>query len=382
MRVFLKAIFVQLFVNGYFFWRGWQILPKQKKFRIPYIGFIALEVIIYLIGFFGSTNLPLEIRHWIAWLGTTWMVLLIYAVALLLGYDVMRFINKKWRLFSRINFESIRLRRYFFVFAITFTVCVMLYGNYHFYNPVISEKAITVNKDAHGLKELRIVMASDIHAGALINKDILNMYIERIMEQKPDIILLAGDIVDYDLESLIEQNMQEDFRKLKAPYGVYGVTGNHEYIWLDKEKPRDHTVKWLNDTAGITMLRDTAILIDNKFYVVGRENDKWKERKGLSDIMRNVDKSYPIIVINHEPKKLNEELENGANIALYGHTHNGQLFPYNLLIDAIYEVGHGYKDKEGMHVYVSSGLGLAGPQYRIGTNSEIVVLNVKFKKEK
>jgi len=96
--------------------------------------------------------------------------------------------------------------------------------------------------------------------------------------------------------------------------------------------------------------------------------------------MSGVDKNYPIIVMNHEPKHLSEESDAQVDLAVYGHTHNGQLFPYNILIGWIYEVGYGYKKKGNTHVYVSSGLGLAGPQYRIGTVSEIAVLNLRFNK--
>ncbi|NDV68996.1 metallophosphoesterase [Dysgonomonas sp. 25] len=383
MRIFLKAIFVQVILNAYVIWRGWQILPPKKRYRIPYIAFFAVEIIIYLIGFFGSTELPLELRHWVAWLGTTWMVVLIYGGGLLLGYDLLRFINKRWQIFpSRMNLESMRLRRVYFVTVFVFIFGVMIYGNYRFHHPTVTEKTLIVDKEVPNLKELKVVMVSDVHAGVLIRKDILSMYVDRIMEQKPDIILIAGDIIDYDLTSVEAQNMQEEFRRLKAPYGVYGSTGNHEYVWVEDSTEIDYKVKWLNDVAGITMLRDTAMLVDSAFYVVGREDDKWEGRKSLSEIMQGVDKSRPVIVINHEPKNLGEELANGADIALYGHTHNGQLFPYNFVIAMAFEVGHGYKNKEGMHVYVSSGLGLAGPQYRIGTISEIVVLNVQFGKEK
>ena len=71
-------------------------------------------------------------------------------------------------------------------------------------------------------------------------------------------------------------------------------------------------------------------------------------------------------------------MENGADIALYGHTHDGQVFPFNIFTRMVFEVSRGYKKKENTHVFVSSGVGLSGPQYRIGTKSEIVVLDVTF----
>ena len=179
---------------------------------------------------------------------------------------------------------------------------------------------------------------------------------------------------------------------------MYASTGNHEYIELDE--PKDEKILWLSQKAGINVLRDTTVMIADSFYLVGREDDMCKNRKQLPEIMQGVDRQYPVIVMNHEPHRLQEEVEAGADIALYGHTHNGQFFPNNVIMAAssmiynsgilpesisskmrfMYEIPYGYKKKGDTHVYVSSGLGLAGPQYRIGTVSEIVVLNVNFSK--
>lgn len=254
---------------------------------------------------------------------------------------------------------------------------------------------LTVDKHSPNVKNLRIVVATDIHAGYLIDKDIISMYVDKIMAQKPDIILLVGDIIDYDAKSLYEQRMETEFFRLKAPYGVYASTGNHEYIDIGEKK--DEKILWLSEKAGLTVLRDTTILIANSFYLVGREDDLAENRKSLPEIMQGVDKDLPVIVMNHEPHYLDQEVEAGADIALYGHTHNGQFFPNNVFMALnskiynagiipkdkkpkfMYELPYGYKKKGDTHIYVSSGLGLAGPQFRIGTISEIVVLNVSFK---
>ena len=263
---------------------------------------------------------------------------------------------------------------------------------------MITEKNLTIEKHSPNVKNLRIVVATDIHAGYLIDKKIISMYVDKIMEQKPDLILLVGDIVDYDAKSLYEQQIETEFHRLKAPYGVYASTGNHEYIELDE--PKDEKILWLSQKAGINVLRDTTVMIADSFYLVGREDDMCKNRKQLPEIMQGVDRQYPVIVMNHEPHRLQEEVEAGADIALYGHTHNGQFFPNNVIMAVssmiynsgilpesisskmrfMYEIPYGYKKKGDTHVYVSSGLGLAGPQYRIGTVSEIVVLNVNFSK--
>ena len=380
MRVFFNAVFVQIILSAYVLWRGWNALPPKKVIRVPFVAFFILELIIYFLGFFFSHHLPFEALHIFAWVGTTWMVFIIYMTALLLLYDVVRFVNKKKQfILPSFDPKKHQIRGVYFLCSLALVIGVMAGGSYKFYHPTITEKTLEIDKYSPNIKDLKVVVVTDVHAGFLIDKDMLQLYIDDIMAQKPDLILLVGDIIDYDLRSLRMDNMQEQFRQLHAPYGVYGSTGNHEYIDLGDEETPEYKIKWLNDVAGITMLRDTAIMIDSTFYLVGREDDKCVNRKELPEIMTGVDKSYPIIVMNHEPHRLLEEVQAEADVAVYGHTHNGQFFPVNLILKFMYELPFGYKKTNNTHIYVSSGLGLAGPQYRIGTISEIVVLNLKFK---
>lgn len=380
MRVFFNAIVIQILLSAYVLWRGWQALPNRKPVRIPFVAFFIVELIIYFVGFFASKHLPFDALHSFAWIGTSWMILICYFSVFLILYDVVRFIDKKKHIFPiAFSLENRKTKFYYYFSTLAFVVAVMFYGNYNFRNPSVQNIDITIPKHSPNVKELKIVLATDIHVGFLIDKDILKKNVDLIMAQKPDIILLAGDIIDYDIRSVRMHNMQEEFRQLKAPYGVYASTGNHEYIELEEEEPEEK-INWLSNEAGLTVLRDQAIMIDSSFYLIGREDDKCKTRKPLSEIMKDVDKQYPIIVMNHEPRKIEEEINNGADIAVYGHTHNGQIFPNNILVKRLYEIAYGYEKRGNTNIYVSSGLGLAGPQYRIGTVSEIAVFNVKFDK--
>lgn len=374
MKVFFyQALIVHIVLNIYVFIRGWQVLPKKNAYRIPYALLFIVELIVYLIGLIFNVSLPAAILKPILLIGTSWMVFIGYTTALLLIYDLIKFLGRKFDKIQKLNLQRVSVKRRYIIISLIVIISSMTYGHYRFWHPVVTELDLKVDKKVDGLKSLRVVMVADVHAGHLIDKKVLSMYVDKIMEQKPDVILLVGDIIDYDLPPLIDQKMDEEFRRLKAPYGVYVSTGNHEYRLNGEEK-----IAWLGSETGMTMLRDTAIKVADKFYIVGREDDHAAKRKSLSDIMQHVDKQLPVIVMNHEPKQLSEESTEQADLAVYGHTHNGQLFPNNLIMSLIYEVGHGYKKKENTHIYVTSGLGLAGPQYRIGTISEIVVLNLKF----
>lgn len=378
MRVFFNAIVVQIVLNAYVLWRGWHALPPKKMTRIPLLAVFTIEFVIYLIGFFFSDKLGMPYIHYAAWVGTAWMVFILYMSALLLSYDVLYFLKKRYKRIPHIGLGQKRARTLYYTLSLIIVLMSMSIGYYNFKHPTVTHKVVDLQKKCK-IDKLRIVMASDLHAGYLIKKDIISMYVDKIMEQKPDVILLVGDIIDFDIAAVKEQNMQDEFRRLKAPYGVYAVTGNHEYIGIEGEEFHEK-ITWQSDHAGLTMLRDSVVLVDSAFYLVGREDDKYRFRKTLEELVVGIDTSYPVILMNHEPHDIAEGANNGVDLSFYGHTHNGQFFPNNLIVKFIWELPFGYKQIEDSHVYVSSGLGLAGPQFRIGTVSEIVVFDVNFNK--
>jgi predicted MPP superfamily phosphohydrolase len=371
MRVFINAIFAQIFLNGYVFWRGWKILPPKYACRAPFVTVFAAELIVYVFGFVFMDEMPSEALYPSMVVGTSWTIFLLYMAGFLAAYDFSAYLAKRTKRISSV-FKSLKIRRTYYLVSLLTVVLLMVYGGYNFWHPEVRSLNLAVTK-ASKINRLKIVLVADIHAGNMVNGDILKMYIDKIMEQKPDLILLAGDIIDYDIRPLDEQQMDKQFRRLEAPYGVFASTGNHEYR-LDGEAK----IRWLKDKAGLTVLRDSVVKVNDAFYIIGREDDKAPVRKSLRELMKGIDKSYPIIVMNHEPRRLQEEANEQVDMAFYGHTHGGQIFPYTVFINLLYEVGHGYKQKGDTHVFVTSGLGLSGPQYRIGSSSEIAVITAYF----
>jgi predicted MPP superfamily phosphohydrolase len=200
---------------------------------------------------------------------------------------------------------------------------------------------------------------------------------EKINNLNPDVILIAGDIIDEDLGPVIKYNVGEHLHRLKAKYGVFAVTGNHEYIG-----GAEPAVEYL-EKLGINVIRDKSIKIDNSFYVVGREDSssarfEGKKRKELSEIMKDVDKAFPIIMMDHQPFNLKQARINGVDLQLSGHTHNGQLWPFNFIVDKVYELAWGYKVIGNTHYYVSCGVGGWGPPVRTGSRPEIINIKLNF----
>jgi predicted MPP superfamily phosphohydrolase len=367
---FFAIVFLfTLLMAGYVTLRGWQAIQSVGSLRYWYLAGNIVLFISMLIGILATTSLPQPLAKALSFAGFSYMVLMIYLFFPFILVDIIRIANAGFH-FAPEGMQTFRL----WAFVVSFGVIMiaMISGNYKFNHPETVYLHLKSNKPEQE-KTLKIVAASDIHLGVSIDKKRLKEYVAMINAQKPDIVLLAGDISDRPVEPLIDQKMAEELSSIHAPLGVYAISGNHEYYSGNPRATEDYL-----KTAGIIYLRDSVALIDNAFYVAGRDDKTNHKRKSLTDLLKSTDKSKPVIVLDHQPFKLSEARENNADLQISGHTHNGQFFPGNLFVKSMYEVGYGYKKIGNTHYYVSSGLGLWGPQYRIGSQSELVVIDFSY----
>jgi predicted MPP superfamily phosphohydrolase len=256
---------------------------------------------------------------------------------------------------------------------------VVIAGYLNARTPRIRRLDVTVLKSVQKRSELNIVVASDIHLGTIICKSRLEAIIKKINDLRADIVLLPGDVVDEDLGPVIRQNLGETLRTIKSKLGVFAVTGNHEYIG-----GVEPAVRYLRE-HGIIMLRDEVVTIDDSICIAGREDLSinrfaGKQRKGLEELLAGVDKSKPIILMDHQPFHLEEAEKNGIDLQLSGHTHHGQIWPFSFITKKMYEVSWGYKKKNATHIYVSCGVGTWGPPVRTGNSPEIINIRLEFDK--
>lgn len=376
MRALINAFIIHLTINILVFLKGYHAFEGKKWGRILLATLFGAELLIYTTGFLFFRHLPDQITQLIRVMGTSWMLFLLYSGGIWLIIDLIYLIGKKQlrKPWLSLKMQPERLRILFFLVPIVIVTAIMTHGRHRFMHPVVQQLPVTVNKSAGQLDSVRIAVIGDLHMGWMIDRSHTRRFVNLIMAQQPDLILFVGDIFDSHIEPVLQQRMDEELKRLYAPMGVYSCTGNHEYRYDSREK-----IRLLNE-SGITMLRDSAVLIDSAFYVVGREDIVILNRKTTEELLtaQRVDRSKPVIVLNHTPDNLAEEADAGVDIALYGHTHHGQAFPGNIATEMIFEVAYGYKKKGETHVYVTSGIGLVGPQYRIGTVSEMVMMTVRF----
>jgi uncharacterized protein len=239
--------------------------------------------------------------------------------------------------------------------------------------PTVTNVYLTLPKGNSDRDSMTIVMMSDLHIGEVIGKKLVQRYVQLSNEQHPDMVVLVGDLIDYESRFAEKAHIEDDLQQLEAPLGVYAVLGNHEY-----RANRFAKFRWIKKT-GATLLVDSVVSPDSSFYLIGRDDYVNKaHRKPLHALMAGLDTTKPLLVLDHQPWSFAEMAMNKVDLGLHGHTHNGQLWPYPLLMKFIYECPYGYYRKGPTQFYVSSGIGIAGPPYRVGTVSELVVLHIRF----
>lgn len=376
MRVFIQSIIVQLLLTPYICWRGYQALPQKRIYRIPFLLLFVVELMIYFLGFFFYEVLPDEVMIPILYICNTWYIASIYITLSLLVLEVIRITQriKPWYP-NRVTTHWQQTKRLLFV-TITIGVSFLMIHAYHTVtHPIVKNVYLTIPKQAGDRDSLRIVLMSDLHIGEIIGKDLVQKYVSLSNAQHPDLVVLGGDIMDYESRFAEKAHIEEDLHQLEAPLGVYIIYGNHEY-----RANRNAKYRWLQKTGGILLI-DSVAQPDSTFYLIGRDDYVNKKRKPLHALMQDVDIRKPIIVLDHQPWSFSEICMNSADLSLHGHTHNGQIWPYPLVLKLVYECPYGYYRKGSTQFYVSSGIGIAGSPYRVGTVSELVVLHIHFTEE-
>lgn len=225
--------------------------------------------------------------------------------------------------------------------------------------------------------DLRLVLVTDLHIGEGVRLEHVRKVVREVMNQKPDLILFGGDYIDHDGKYARQPDIMAEMRKLSAPDGVYFVPGNHEYRADSTEK-----LAWVEE-LGFTLLVDSIVYPRGGAYsLIGRDDYVHSEtRKTLPKILSELKPKPLNILLEHTPEGLDSLSGSPIDYALYGHTHAGQVWPYEHILKLKYDLPYGYGEYGQTKVIVSSGVGAAGTLYRVGTRSEIITLNISGKRD-
>ena len=277
--------------------------------------------------------------------------------------------------------------------SLAVTAGLVGYGLRHAQHTVVNHYELAVDKPAGEMEDLKLVLIGDLHLGVNSHLSTTERMVRLINEQEPDAVVIAGDIFTSSYGGLRQPDAYaEALRGIRTKYGVFAVYGNHDVeealFGGFPISPLEHAFRTKQmedffDACGFTTLTDETVLLGGSVQLSGRidgerAGDGTKNRMTAEQLLQDCDRSLPILVLEHEPKDFAALAGAGADVVMCGHTHNGQIFPGNLIIPFFNENAYGLKTVDGMDTLVTAGVGYYGPPMRIGTDSEVSVVTLRF----
>ena len=367
------GVFLVLYstINGYIFLHGYRMTGMFAINKGFYTTIFLCLSFAYIVGEYIQQRRSSIFSDSLITLGSLWFVGMVHFFFVSLGYDIFKGINTFTRWLNKSEMSSLA---YYTTWITVFgTIITIIVGYINARSPKIRSYKISLKKKNLVQKNIRLAIASDIHLGPTNGVRHIERIVKKINALKPDIILLPWDIVDGELDPVIRRDLGSYIRKFESPYGVFGITGNHEYIGgMERARAylREHGIHMLQDD-----FVEAAWLV-----IVGRDDISssrfGRQRKNLSDILEGVDTKKTLILLDHQPKKLSEAQKNGIDLQFSGHTHNGQLWPLNLIVKRLFELPVGYKKKWNTHIFVSPGVGTWGPPVRTNARPDILCVDI------
>ena len=354
----LIFMLLPLLGNVYVLWHVWRILPLPSWAKVVVVTLMVFAFLLLFVGFSRHVHLSMPLATAVYEIGTSWLIILLYLFMAFLLLDIGRWVHLVPATFLKNSWSG--------TLAVTaFMFIIFLYGNIHYHQKVRQPLMLTTGKTLS--RKMKVVMLSDLHLGYHNRRSEFAKWVDKINEEKADVILVAGDIIDKNIQPLEEQEMHQEFLRLNAP--VVACLGNHEYYGGESN------ALLFYKKADITLLRDSVTTVGD-LCIIGRDDRSNPKRKTLSELMKGVDSTKYLVVLDHQPIQLEEAEQNGIDFQLSGHTHHGQVWPISWITESIYECAFGEWQRGSTRYYVTSGIGIWGGKFRIGTRSEYVVAEI------
>lgn len=320
---------------------------------------------------------------------------MIYAGVTVLLLDIAKLVCVK---IFKVNKEFFKSKKYLYSSCALITTIILftnIYGNYHAQQIIVKNYDVSIDKTVKDTKQLKIALVADFHLGYSIGYKMMEQMAEKINKENVDVVFIAGDIFDNSVKTVDNMDKcREALASIKTKYGVYATFGNHDIdeklfegfsVQSDHAGFRDKEMENVLIDAGIKILDDEVFkMLDDSVYIVGRKDSERtgfgeQGRESIEALLEKVDLNKPTIVVEHEPRFLPEIGNLGVDLHLAGHTHAGQIFPFSLGAAIMWPNLAGQKEFGNMTSVVTPGIGIYGPFLRVGTDSEISIVNVHFK---
>lgn len=326
-------------------------------------------------------------------IGAYWLGISLYLILYVALIDLLRWIYSK---VFKDKYNDFYARTICALLIIVLTGVTSIYGIINAKIVRTTEYEITINKGGGNFKEMTIAMFGDPQFGYNIGEYHLKQAVDIINKNDVDIVCVVGDIFDNQYSAIKNPDKLIDlFNQIKSKYGMYAVLGNHDveepilcgFTFNDDDIKNKLASKEMLDfirKSGMVLLYDENVIINNSVNLYGRADQERPNlgnitRKESGDLFKEVDVSKPIMVLDHEPREYDELEKAGVDLMMAGHTHDGQLLPTKIATDIIWENPYGLWVKNAFHAITTSGLGLFGPNMRVGTIAEVCIIHVKFR---
>jgi predicted MPP superfamily phosphohydrolase len=296
---------------------------------------------------------------------------LLYVFLLVLLRDILLGMNRLLKFVSADVLRSTKVRTMTVWVLVLLPLMVVVYGRLHYTTLEVNRYHIQIPKQSSIMQHLKVAVASDFHIKSWTDIGFMKRFVDVVNSENVDLLLLPGDLLEGDRQNEQLPEFEKIFHAIKTTYGVFASMGNHESY-------RGGMAEGFFQASSIVVLRDTAVVINNAFTLVGRNDGHANNRRTVEELMRTVPGNLPVIVLDHRPTDIEQISRTGATMLVSGHTHYGQLWPLDLVTELIYDVSWGYKKIRNTHVFVTSGVQLWGPPVRTTGDSEIMLIDVDF----
>ena len=376
MWFFLIFLSVYGWANYFVIRRFLAVLPA---FIEPFRTYILIALIAASLAYIAAKMVLVKYSNFfydiVLWVGSFWFAILLYSLLFLIVVDLYKFARWMMRWVSQGGIAlPIIPAAYVFAAWIVIVAGLIIYGYANANTIKTKFMSISIPNKAKAGTVLKVMYFSDLHATPVNDGRLFDKLIQVSNEIKPDIILMGGDVVDDKSNQLNRIGIDRKFSQFFAPLGMYTCPGNHEYI-----TGKEDTFAFLTKN-NVHVLSDSVVTVGDLVQIIGRDDNR--KRKPLQELRAQANSGLPIILLDHQPFHLEQAEQQGIDLQLSGHTHHGQMFPFNFITKMVYEVSWGYKEKGNTKYYISSGAGTWGPPVRIGSDSEVIIFTITFTEPK
>lgn len=371
-------IFILLYLSIYGSAHLYLLIKARRAFYLEGVHYVLLFAILsfLLLAPINARLLEGE-KYWLpsvalTWIGFVWLgfVFLFVCQALIVdGYHLI--IGAAQQMFGA-DWTAIMLSKRQCISLLTMsTAVIMIYGAYEAYHVRTERVTIRSEKIPAASGPVRIVQISDLHISPLVFPARLAPVIKAVQAAKPDILVSTGDLIEGD--GLRPQKLMAALQSLSAPMGKFAVTGNHEF-YAGISAASDFTQR-----VGFTLLRNKSVAVTKEIVITGLDDPMAKAddvRTKENDLLKQVPLKAFSLLLKHRPKIDSNNIDH-IDLQLSGHTHKGQIFPFDGLVRLSYPLGYGLRQiAPNRYLYISRGTGTWGPPIRVLAPPEITIIDI------